>query len=311
MSSGRALCATLIGIALATAGCEADDAGTASGGGGEGGGGVTGGGGAGGGALGPPTIGGLVIEEVFYAGSPGLMAHTFADQFIDIRNDSDGLVFADGLLVGDAYGAAGEINPGQPVSPFADDAEHVYLGNLFRVPGDGDDVPLLPGETLTIAHDGTNHQPDSILDLSGADFEAYIESSGNDDDWPTVDNLEVVHFTGGYDWLMPVFGPGVVIARMDATTIELVEHPDFPGEKLVKIPVSAVVDGVEALMDSRSSAYKRLPAGVDASFAFVSDTYTGESIARRRGVEGSIPLLLDSGSSAADFDLVAAPRPGE
>jgi hypothetical protein len=272
---------------------------------------VTGGGGSGGGIIGPPTIGGLVIEEVFYAGSPGLMAHTFADQFIDIRNDSDGLVFADGLLVGDAYGAAGEVNPGQPVSPFTADTQHVYLANVFRVPGDGDDVPLLPGETLTIAHDGTNHQPDSILDLSGADFEAYIESSGNDDDWPTVANLEVVHFTGGYDWLMPVFGPGVVIARTDVSTIELVDHPDFPSEKLVRIPVSAVVDGVEALMDARSSAYKRLPAGVDASFAFVSDTYTGESIARRRGVEGSIPLLVDSGSSAADFDLVAAPRPGE
>jgi hypothetical protein len=309
MLSGRALFATLIGVSWLPAGCDADNPGTGAGGvGGEGA--QSAAGGSGGGiTLGPPTVGGLVIEEVFYVGSPGLMAHTFADQFVDIRNDSDGLIFADGLLVGDAYGAAGEINPGQAVSPFASDTQHVYLANVFRVPGDGDDVPLQPGETLTLAHDGTNHKPDSILDLSAADFEAYIESSGNDDDWPTVANLEEVHFTGGYDWLMPVFGPAVVIARTDV--IEFVDHPDFPGEKLVRIPVSAVVDGVEALMDAESSAYKRLPAGVDASFAFVSDTYTGESIARRRGEQGSIPLLVDTGSSAADFDLVAAPRPGE
>lgn len=267
--------------------------------------------GQGGAPLGPPTVGDLVIEEVFYAGSPGLVEHTFNDQFIDVRNDSDGVIYLDGLLVGDAFGAAGEINPGQPTSPFRDDPDFVYLSNVFRIPGSGTDHPLLPGETVTLAHDGTNHQPDSVLDLSGADFEAFIESSGKDDDWPTVPNLEVVHFTGGFDWLMPVFGPAVVIARVDdPATLERVPEPGFPDYELVALPIEAVVDGVECLMDGDSEDYKRLPPGVDATFVYVSDTYTGESVRRRVGSD-EVPTLVDTGSSAADFEVLAVPEPGQ
>lgn len=292
-------------LVLAGLGCDegAGAGGTSGGGAGEGG--------SAGAPVGPPTVGKLVIEEVFYAGSPGLVEHTFNDQFIDVRNDSDGLINVDGLLLGDVYGAAGEINPGQPTSPFADDEDFIYLANAFRVPGLGSDYPLLPGETLTVAHDGTNHQPDSVLDLSGADFEAFIESSGKDDDWPTVANLEVVHFTGGFDWLMPVFGPAVVIARVDdPALLERVPHPDIPERELLKVPVSSVIDGVECLMDEGSEVFKRLPASVDASFIFVSDTYTGESV-RRKPASAEAPQLLDSDSSAEDFELVSSPTPGE
>ncbi len=264
-----------------------------------------------GGALGPPTVGGLVIEEFFYAGSPGLVEHTFRDQFVDLRNDSNGLVHADGLFVGDAFGAAGEINPGQPTSPFAGDDDHVYLANVFRVPGGGADVPLLPGETLTLVQDGTNHQPDSLLDLSGADFEAFIESSGNDDDWPTVPNLEVVHFTGGFDWLVPVFGGTMVVFRLnDDSELELVEHPAAFGP-VARIPVAAVLDCVEALMDADSGAYKRVPSAVDAGFTHVSDTYTGESVRRRARADGAVPRLVDDHDSSTDFELAPAPLPGE
>lgn len=298
----------MVALLLSVVGC--DDGGTnaqVGGGGGE----AAGGGGQARAPVGPPTEGDLVIEEIFYAGSPGLVEHTFNDQFIDVRNDSNGVIYLDGLLIGDAFGAAGEINPGQPTSPFSDDPDFVYLSNAFRVPGGGSDHPLLPGETATIAHDGTNHQPDSMLDLSGADFEAFIASSGKDDDWPTAPNLEVVHFTGGFDWLMPVFGPAVVIARVeDPSALERVPEPGFPDYELLRLPVDTVVDGVECLMDGDSEAYKRLPPSVDASFVFVSDTYTGESV-RRRPSEGELPALLDSNSSASDFELVVTPEPGQ
>lgn len=265
------------------------------------------GGGAGGQALGEPTIGGLKIEEVFYAGSPGLVEHTFRDQFIDLMNDSDGVIELRGLYIGNAYGAAGEINPGTPSSPFSADSEHVYLENVFRVPEADADRVLLPGEHLLIAQSGTNHQPDSALDLGVADYETYIEAYGRDDDWPGVPNLEVVHYTAGFDWLVPVFGGSMVIFRIeDPSELEWVDHAQA-GE-VVRVPVSRVLDGVEALMDAASSSYKRLPSSVDASFAHVSGTYTGESLRRRRA-EG-LPRLLDTGDSSVDFELLDAPEPG-
>jgi hypothetical protein len=265
-----------------------------------------------GGATRKPTRGGLRFEEIFYAGSPGVVEHTFNDQFYDIRNDSDGTHFADGLIIGDAYGAAGEVNPGQPKSPFQGDLDFVYLANAFRIPGSGQDHPLLPGDTLTVVQDGTNHQPDSVLDHGGADYEAFIGSSGKDDDWPTVPNLEALHFTGGYDWLVPVFGGSMVLARVDdPATLELVEHPVYPQlGPVLRLPVTAILDGVEALMDAESVAYKRLPPSVDAGFAFVSETYTGESIRRRRmhdGPEG----LQDTNDSSKDFEVLSTPAPGE
>jgi hypothetical protein len=265
-------------------------------------------GGEGGGApIGPPTVGGLRIEEVFYAGSPGVVEHTWRDQFVDLVNDSDGIVDLRGLHIGNAFGAAGEINPGLEPSPFAVEGDYVYLENVFRVPAADGARTLAPGEHLLIAQSGTNHQPDSALDLSVADYETFIAGSARDDDWPGVPNLEIVHYTAGFDWLVPVFGGSLVVFRVeDPSELELVDHPD--AGPVVRVPVSRVLDGIDALMDASSEAYKRLPTTVDASFAFVSDTYTGESLRRRR-VEG-VPRLVDTNDSRADLELVVVPEPG-
>lgn len=272
-------------------------------------------------AAGPP-VGNFVIEEVFYTGSPGAAAdHYFSDQLIEIYNDSTGVLFADGLCIADVFGPSGEINEGQEPSPFQGDGEAVHVSSAWRVPGSGQDHPVAPGESLLIAQDGTNHQPDSVLDLSDADFETYNErDDGEDIDWPIVPNLERLHFTGGYDWLLPVFGPAVVIFRAD--DFEALERVDVPGASelgpRVRIPNALVIDAFEALLDASSAGYKRVPAALDRGFVYASGTYTGES-ARRRRVEGGgeegggerRPALADSGDSGADFEVIAAPAPRE
>ena len=48
------------------------------------------------------------------------------------------------------------------------------------VPGAPEAVLLDPGASLVIAHDGTNHQPFSTVDLTGADYEAFVESDDDD-----------------------------------------------------------------------------------------------------------------------------------
>lgn len=249
-----------------------------------------------------PGPGDLLIEELYYSGAAeaGGADHYFSDQFIELVNTTSGPLDLSGVMVGDAYGSAGAINPGmEPNSFVSARPDEVVLCTVWRLP---EGTRLEAGGRLVIAHDGTNHRPFSSIDLSGAAFEAYVEGSGRDDDHPTVDNLESVAFNGGFDWLMTVFGASVVVLSADA---ELGQETGEFGETLVVAQASAVLDGVEALMDADSSAFKRLPASVDAGLAWVSDTYTGESLHRKRLGEG----WQDTDDSSADFE-VGAPDPG-
>ena len=242
----------------------------------------------------PDNAGDVVINEV---------RSTDGDR-IELYNRSDEPVDMGGVLLGDVYGLAGEINPGySPDSYASSDPERLYFENLWRIPGEPGEVILYPGETLLIAQDGTNHQPFSPVDSSGADFEAFVASSGNDEDY-AVANLESVHYTAGYDWLMTVFGPSVALLEPgseddldDITT-------DDGWWDLKSVPIGRVIDAIDTLMDGDSGDYKRLPAAVDAGFIYVSDTYSGESV--RRILEDGVPV--DSGDSSVDFEL-SVPSP--
>ncbi len=203
------------------------------------------------------------------------------------------------------FGLAGVINPGNAPHGLAEDHEHVYMQNVWRIPGAPTDVVLAPGQRLVIAQDGTNHSPFSTVDLSGADFETYVAESGNDEDYPTVANLELLHYNAGFDWLITVFGPSVVIVSLAELGDEQLAYFEHEGWTLVQVPVAAVVDGVDIVKDADSEAFKRLPPTVDRGYSHASGTYTGEAVLRRR-VEGR---SLDTDDSSADFELTSEPRP--
>lgn len=243
----------------------------------------------------PADPGGLLIAQLYYAGAPaaGGADHYFSDQLVELVNTSAEPFDASGVMIADAFGAAGVINPGmEPDSFAARRPGAVVLSSVWRLP---EGTVLEPGATLLIAHDGTNHRPFSPLDLSGADLEAFVAGSGGDDDHPTVPNLEEVTFNGGYDWLMPVFGASVVLLAADAR-LDTVRGPY--GE----LPIAAVedvLDGVDALMDADSGAFKRLPDAVDRGFVWVGGTYTGEALHRRRDGAG----WQDTDDASADFEV--------
>ena len=249
----------------------------------------------------PPLVGDLLIEEFYYSGAPpsGGADHYFSDQFIELVNASGHPLDLSGLLVADVAGSAGAINPGMlPDSYRETHSDRVVMQSVWRLP---DGVVLAPQARLIVAHDGTNHQPFSTVDLSGADFEAYVDVHGRDDDHPTVQNLESLVYNGGYDWLMTVFGPSAVI--LEAGT-SLGTVPGFFGD-LPSAPATAVLDAIETLMDGASASFKRLPDSVDSGFAWVSGTYVGESLHRRQ--EGT--SWIDTNDSGADFQ-VGLPSPG-
>jgi hypothetical protein len=248
-----------------------------------------------------PTVGELLIAEFYYSGAApdGGADHYFSDQFVELVNAAEVPLDLSGVSIGDAYGAAGAINPGMtPDSYASSNPDEVVLSSVWRIP---EGVRLEPGATLVLAHDGTNHRPFSNIDLTGAGFETYVAGSGRDDDHPTVPNLEEVVYNGGFDWLVPVFGASIVVLSADAD----LGRQQSPAGRLARAPAGAVLDAVEALMDRSSRPFKRLPDSVDSGFAWVSGTYVGESLQRRRAGTG----WQDTNDSGADF-MVAEPDPG-
>lgn len=249
-----------------------------------------------------PETGELLIEELYYSGAAprGGTDHYFSDQFIELVNAASHPLDLSGVMVADVFGAAGEINPGMVPAGYRDlHPDQVVMSSVWRMP---EGARLEPGEHLVIAHDGTNHRPFSTIDLSGARYETFVaDASDRDEDHPTVDNLEAVVFNGGFDWLVTVFGPSIVVLAGD-TPLGVAASAD--GD-LPMAAVSSVLDGVECLMDGDAGIFKRLPDAVDAGFVWVEGTYVGQSIHRKRRDGGG---YRDTGHSGMDF-VVGPPAP--
>ncbi|MBJ94949.1 MAG: hypothetical protein CMP23_10830 [Rickettsiales bacterium] len=247
-----------------------------------------------------PLPGELLISQLYTSGAlpAGGTDHYFSDQFVELVNVASVPLDLSGVRLADVFGSAGEINPGMVPDSFRDERpDEVVLSSVWALPNG---TRLEPNQVLVIAHDGGNHRPFSDLDLSSADFEAYVESSQGDEDYPTVANLESVVFNGGLDWLMTVFGPSVVL--LDA--LSPLDQQAGPFGPLPVVSVDAVLDGIDTLMDSESAAFKRLPELVDSGFAWVEGPYTGTALHRRR-VDG---LWQDTNDSSVDF-AVGDPQP--
>lgn len=259
--------------------------------------------------------GDLVFKEVYYTGVPDFY---FSDQFVEIYNNSGEEIFLDGLYIADIWGPSGQINPTTTPTAFADDTDHVYANSVWQIPGSGQEYPLAPGESIIIAQDGIDHTAENentTVDLSTADWETFNQRDDNRDvDSPAVPNLERVYFTGGFDWLVSVFGPALVIFRTDDFDgLEQVQVPDLPDTfaPRIRIPNSLVIDTFEGLRDAESSGFQRIPAALDAGFVFATDTYVGESFRRKVALtQDGRTVLQDTNNSGNDFERLDAPTPG-
>jgi hypothetical protein len=264
-------------------------------------------------------LGDLVIKEVYYPASRTPSGGTyFSDQFVEIYNNATDTVFADGLLIADAYGPAGQINPTTVPTPLQSQTGSVFVSSIWQVPGTGRQYPLAPGQSLLIAQDGIDHRndpngnPASPVNLANADFETFnLRPDGRDLDSPAVPNLTRIVHRGGFDWLLAVFGPGVVIFR--STNVAALDSTLVPGTTatwVTRVPNEIVIDAFEALQNGNSGAYKRVPAALDAGYVFSSGTYTSESARRRLATTiGTRRVLRDSNNSSADFEIITRPTP--
>jgi len=246
----------------------------------------------------PPSIFDVLkIEEVYYSGSvptAGIDRY-YSDQFIQLRNTSDHTLDIGGLGIGDIFGLSGEINSGYGPNSYASDSDYLYFENLWQIPMESSHRYLEPMGCIKIAQDAADHNPYSPLSHFDAHFETYVEMSEQDKDDPVVENLESIYYSAGYDWLVTVFGPTIVI--VDSAAIDEGEVQKIEGNDLWVTPSYHTIDTMEALMDADSGSFKRLHPDIDTGFQYVSGTYTGESV-RRHMTNGK---LIDSDNSTDDF----------
>lgn len=147
------------------------------------------------------NLGDLVIKQYYYAGSDTKLGANFRDQFIEVHNNSDQTIYADGLYLVFLEGNTNSnpttytLSNGQydwsktAGGGAAANTDYVYSNILIKIPGNGSQYPILPGKSIVIAQTAINHkmpfddingtgvaiqEPDRTVDLSHADFETYL-----------------------------------------------------------------------------------------------------------------------------------------
>lgn len=199
------------------------------------------------------AVGTWLIKQVYYAGSDRTLGALYRDQFIEIYNNTDQVMYADSLYITEIWGRQSTANTtynlqangqydwskslnmvtanGDPNNDF------IYAKTLCMIPGNGTTHPVKPGESIVLAQTALNHKspftgtdgqtisvrnPELTVDLSTADFEAYYGSFlakplDSDIDNPLVTNVEVLSYIGT-DMILDNNGrTGIAIFKVDRT----------------------------------------------------------------------------------------------
>jgi hypothetical protein len=267
------------------------------------------------------SVGGLVFKQVSYAGSKTPAGTNYLiDQFYEIYNNATDTLYADSLCIGDVQGNPG-ISSSSKASGFQSDADHVYLRNLFMVPGTGKEHPIAPGKSIIIAQTGINHKTDptgnsNSVDLGAgiADFEVYQVSSTRDIDNPDVPNMvSIDEALSGFYWQTYVFGPSIVIFKhpTPGSLPKLLEPGTTSTATYIQVPVSNIIDGVDFMVNAGAVNFKRLPSSIDAGFQYASGTYNGQSMMRKvkSTLSNGRHILQDTNNTTEDFEVLNAPLP--
>ena len=265
----------------------------------------------------------FVIKQFYYSACLTPAGNQYSsDQFVEIHNNSELVQYVDGLSIVEHESYSLEEN----YWTFLKDT--IVARAIWTIPGDGDDYPLEPGESVVIARDAINHQ-DSVygnplcpVNLEYADFEFYVYSeSGDDIDGLYADNMIENLFTyRGTDYVFHTRGGSALALALIPGTQE--EKQEFIDNHLVlkitssdryyaKVPNEYVLDAVEVTWDMAHAIYKRFPPELDAGFTFVA-AGSRSGLCVRRKVEKVVDgryIYKDTNNSYVDFKKDVVPKP--
>ncbi|CDD81755.1 putative uncharacterized protein [Bacteroides sp. CAG:462] len=271
----------------------------------------------------------LLLKEIYYAGSRTPAGGVyFRDQFYEIYNNSEETEYLDGIYFANL--TPGKSSTTLPVWPESDGNNYAYAERVWRIPGNGTDYPLAPGESCVISQFAANHQlqiynPNSPIDGSVSEFEFNMNNASFPDQ-PAVDMVHVF-YEGKADmgsipqYLTSVFGPAIVIFKVPkGESYDPVNDPNLstidlskPGSDTyyAKIPIGYVLDAVECIDNAAAIDAKRVPGVLDAGVTYVGSTYCGLGVARKPQTDengeyvynaaGAL-LFRDTNNSTDDFE---------
>ena len=273
---------------------------------------------------------GFVIAEMFISGTRTPEGESYmGDSYFRILNNSDKTLYADGLCIFE--------------SEFQTDMKENYTPDImnqaitvstgFMIPGDGQQYPVEPGQSLLICDNAINHKeinPNSF-DLSEADFEWWAESSNpdyTDPDNPDVTNLIPIMKASATLWQPHVRGvKAYALAFLNDGETQLTPEQfttdyyyDFSVFEEYEIemegsgymlPNSWVVDAVN-LSPATGPQWLVTDPSLDKGYASVSsidfdENRYGKCI--RRKVDSTNKKLVDTNNSSEDFDSMVEANP--
>ncbi|MBO8464658.1 MAG: DUF4876 domain-containing protein [Bacteroidetes bacterium] len=275
----------------------------------------------------------FVIEEIFFTGNllEGSTSTNSGEQYIKIANNTDEVLYADGIMVMEAKINSSTNNTYNP------DIRSEYCGvqAIYVVPGSGTDVPVQPRGSILIANNAQNFKADNpgSFDLTIADFEWYDESASSanlDIDNPDVPNMDkwfcysmsywTMHNRGfcGYCIALPPSGMDMETYladyRWEGTYIMHTQAGDFEMDitNAYLVPNSWVLDAVNLSVEEVFYMLS-FDTSLDAGYAHCGTTdfdpeRYGKSVRRKTDTDG---YFVDTNNSASDFISDAVPSLAE
>lgn len=269
----------------------------------------------------------VIFKELYYAGSATPTSGTYRnDNFFSIYNNSDSPVDISDLYIGmyENYGGLGEAGPMWP-GETQGAYKNVYLKSVWKIIAGNGRYVMQPGQTVVIATMAAPHNkdaqynPNSPVDLSGADFEAYVQEPENKYPDLPAPNMEMAFWPDyAYLWRSGVFGQGMVLVKASAEEFASFERTVLPETfrdpfeseeywECLKVPYSRVADAVDLIQNEMATATKRFSPELDAGYASVGKTYCGHSVRRKSIPSPGRQILQDTNNSTADFEINIKP----
>ncbi|MCI1779792.1 MAG: DUF4876 domain-containing protein [Bacteroidales bacterium] len=264
----------------------------------------------------------IIFKEIYYTGCrTSTNGIYFRDQFYELYNNSSHIVYADGICLAEALSYQIFDYTGA-VGLEGDASNYLFCGKIiWKIPGNGTDYPVKPGESIVIAQYATNHKtanPNSPVDLSTADFETYIQDYSSKQTDCNAINMEYVCNASGNNskqYLTSVFGTALIIfhpsiALEDSNFLEPTNGLATLARQVLK---TDILDAVDCIKNDASLDKKRICNELDAGAIWCSGAYVGESISRK--IEGTKSIdkggqiiYQDTNNSTNDFQVNTTPE---
>lgn len=266
---------------------------------------------------------GFVIKEMYTASTRTINGSALRfDQFIEIYNNTDTVMYADGLTIGETrhHTTSGE-------NIYANQIDSTtFLWTVYSIPGKNGEknVPVGPGKSIIIAPQPIDHRPDNSIDLRPpvSDYQ-WFDAYGSGQysiDVPEVPNLERYYSYSLSVWVVTVqMNRGFVIFKlpegMDMNKY-VEDNTDMrfnnAGNMVTSIGIKNkyIIDAVE--LGYKYDFYKKsLHSSLDKGRSYTLQTYNGKSIRRKILTikpDGRV-VYRDTNDSSEDFWTSRTPSP--